>query len=94
LRLIVLRPLGVLDPAGQSEQCRLCNLLAENRIKPGSIRPRSHCLRNSSWAGNKQTSWTDQAMSLERAQRVWGKVVGAVGAGAAGREADASLKRR
>ena len=70
----------------------MCNLLAENRIKPGTIRPQSHCLRNSSWAGNNQTSWTAEAMSLERAQQVWRELVGPVGA-AAGRTAEASLKR-
>jgi hypothetical protein len=43
-------------------------------LRPGTIKPLSHCLRNQTWLSNKATSWTKDAVKLEVAQAMWASV--------------------
>jgi hypothetical protein len=55
----------------QSQQCRLCNLLMEARIKPGSIKRLSHCLRDEMWMDGSKSSLAGAAQGLQQAQHLW-----------------------
>jgi hypothetical protein len=46
----------------------------EDRIRPGTIKPLTHCMRNTTWLNNQNTSWTESAVPLERAQQMWASV--------------------
>ena len=65
---------------GTSPQCRLCNLVAESRVRKGLVKPRSHCLRNETWL-QQRSSWGSGAAPLLQAQRQWEAAMGGDGAG-------------